>query len=94
MKIKNLYIDQSFIKQQEFIMDPLLILLSGIIVVVGGIIFFKLHPVLALLIAALTVALLTPESYVYKFFLGKGLADAEALKAAQKHRGKDCHRIR
>jgi H+/gluconate symporter-like permease len=41
-------------------MDPLLILLSGIVVVVGGIIFFKLHPFLALLIAALTVAILTP----------------------------------
>jgi GntP family gluconate:H+ symporter len=65
-------------------MDPLFILLTGIIVVVGGIIAFKLHPVLALLLAALTVALLTPETLTYQYFLTKGMTDAEALKAAHK----------
>ena len=68
-------------------MDPLLILLSGIVVVVGGIIFFKLHPFLALLIAALTVAILTPEAYTHQFFMSKGMSDAEALKLAHKSIG-------
>lgn len=68
-------------------MDPLLILLSGIIVVVGGIIFLKLHPFLALLIAALTVAILTPEAYTHQFFMSKGMTDAEALKLAHKSIG-------
>ena len=68
-------------------MDPLLILLAGIIVVVGGIIFFKLHPFLALLIAALTVALLTPEAFTHQFFMSKGMTNAEALKLAHKSIG-------
>lgn len=68
-------------------MDPLLILLAGIIVVVGGIIFFKLHPFLALLIAALTVALLTPEAFTLQFFMSKGMTNAEALKLAHKSIG-------
>ncbi len=68
-------------------MDPLLILLAGIVVVVGGIIFFKLHPFLALLIAALTVALLTPEAFTHQFFMSKGMTNAEALKLAHKSIG-------
>jgi GntP family gluconate:H+ symporter len=68
-------------------MDPLFILLSGIIVVVGGIIFLKLHPFLALLIAALSVAILTPEAYTHQFFMSKGMTDAEALKLAHKSIG-------
>jgi hypothetical protein len=38
--------------------DPIFILLVGVVIVVGGIIGFKLHPFLALLLAALAVALL------------------------------------
>jgi GntP family gluconate:H+ symporter len=68
-------------------MDQLLILLAGIVVVVGGIIFFKLHPFLALLIAALTVALLTPEAFTHQFFMSKGMTNAEALKLAHKSIG-------
>ena len=68
-------------------MDPLLILLAGIVVVVGGIIFLKLHPFLALLIAALTVALLTPEAFTHQFFMSKGMTNAEALKLAHKSIG-------
>lgn len=68
-------------------MDPLIILAAGIVVVVGGIIVFKLHPFLSLLLAALTVALLTPENLTYEFFLGKGMTDAEALKLAHKSIG-------
>jgi len=57
-------------------MDPLFILVAGIVVVVGGIIVFKLHPFISLLLAALTVALLTPESLTFDFFLGKGMTEA------------------
>lgn len=67
--------------------DPLLILCVGVIIVVGGIIGLKLHPFLALLIAAITVALLTPEALAVKFFLAKGMSDAEALKMAHKSIG-------
>ncbi|MEY2835261.1 MAG: hypothetical protein RLZZ557_923 [Bacteroidota bacterium] len=68
-------------------MDPLIILVVGIVVVVGGIIVFKLHPFISLLLAALAVALLTPESLTYDFFLGKGMTEAEALKMAHKSIG-------
>ena len=68
-------------------MDPIVILIAGIVIVVGGIIVFKLHPFLALLLAALIVALLTPESLTYDFFMGKGMSSAEAMKLAQKSIG-------
>lgn len=68
-------------------MDPILILIAGVIMVVGSIIFLKLHPFLALLLAALTVSLLTPEPYVVQFFKGKGMSEIEALKMAHKSIG-------
>jgi GntP family gluconate:H+ symporter len=68
-------------------LDPILILFVGVVVVVGGIIGFKLHPFLALLLAALAVALLTPIEYVEHYFLSKGLPEAEALKQAHKSIG-------
>ncbi len=63
--------------------DPLFLLLVGVVIVVGGIIAFKLNPFLALLIAAFAVALLTPSSSVIQFALNKGgtQAAAEALAA-------------
>jgi gluconate:H+ symporter, GntP family len=67
--------------------DPLLILLVGILIVVGGIIYFKLHPFLALLLAAITVAVLTPQAAVEAFYLGKGIGASDALKFAQKSIG-------
>ena len=60
--------------------NPIFILFVGILIVVGGIIGFKLHPFLALLLAALVVALLTPVASVEQFFLSKGMSAAEALK--------------
>lgn len=68
-------------------MDPIIILIADIVIVVGGIIILKLHPFLALLLAALMVALLTPESLTYEFFMGKGMSPAEAMKLAQKSIG-------
>lgn len=67
--------------------DPLLILFVGVVIVVGGIIGLKLHPFLALLLAALVVALLTPVAAVEQFYLAKGTAAPEALKLAHKSIG-------
>lgn len=63
-------------------MHPLLILLVGTVVVIGGILLLRLHAFLALILAALTVALLTTPETVYQFALGRGLAPAEALEMA------------
>lgn len=67
--------------------DPIVILLVGVVIVVGGIIGFKLHPFLALLLAALAVALLTPVASVEQFYLAKGMSAAEALKLSHKSIG-------
>ena len=42
-------------------MSPLLLLLIGICIVLGGILMFRVHPFVALLVASLVVALLTPD---------------------------------
>jgi gluconate:H+ symporter, GntP family len=68
-------------------MDPIFILIVGVVIVVGGIIGFKLHPFLALLLAALAVALLTPAASIEQFYLLKGTAAAEALKLSHKSVG-------
>ncbi|HLO42741.1 MAG TPA: GntP family permease [Leadbetterella sp.] len=68
-------------------LDPILIMLIGMSIVVGGIIKFKLHPALSLLLAAVAVALLTPVSSVEQFFIAKGGLEADALKAAHKSIG-------
>lgn len=47
-------------------MDPILILLTAIVVVVGGVLFLRLHAVIALLGGAFLVALLTPSDSVYR----------------------------
>lgn len=67
--------------------DPIFILLVGVFIVVGGIIGFKLHPFLALLLAAVAVALLTPTAAIEQFYLSKGMAAAEAAKLAHKSIG-------
>jgi len=67
--------------------NPIFILLVGILIVVGGIIGFKLHPVLALLLAALVVAILTPLTSVEQFFLSKGMSASEALQQSHKSIG-------
>lgn len=67
--------------------DPILILIVGVVIVVGGIIGFKLHPFLALLLAALAVALLTPTASVEQFYLSKGSTAAEAIKLSHKSIG-------
>ncbi len=67
--------------------NPIFILFVGIAIVVGGIIGLRLHPFLALLLAAVAVALLTPAISVEQFFLSKGIDADEALKLAHKSIG-------
>lgn len=66
------------------LLDPILILLVGIFIVVGGIIGLKLHPFLALIFAAIVVALLTPISSLQQFGLSKGMDSAAALAFSKK----------
>lgn len=66
------------------LLDPILILLVGIFIVVGGIIGLKLHPFLALIFAAIVVALLTPISSLQQFGLSKGMDTAAALTFSKK----------
>jgi gluconate:H+ symporter, GntP family len=68
-------------------MDPLLILAIGIVIVVGGIIGFRMHPFLALLLGALVVAFLTPAVQLEQFGLSKGMDAAAALAYSKKSVG-------
>ncbi|MRI02232.1 GntP family permease [Kriegella sp. EG-1] len=73
---------------ENFVSDPLFILLIGIIIVVGGIIGLRLHAFLALLIAAFVVAIMTPTSAVEIFALSKGASNESAIQIANSHVGK------
>lgn len=66
---------------------PFFILLVGIIVVVGGIIGFKLHPFLALLLGAFVVAILTPATLIEQYSLSKGFSAQAASQLANKSIG-------
>ncbi len=62
-------------------MSPVIIILVGIVCVLLGIIVFRLHAVLALLVAALVTGILTSADLIYDFALHKGFSpeDAEAF---------------
>ncbi|MCC5928686.1 MAG: GntP family permease [Cyclobacteriaceae bacterium] len=62
--------------------DPFLLLLVGILIVVGGIIGFRLNPFLALILAAFTVAWMTPVSAIMEFALAKGFSPENARALA------------
>ncbi len=55
-------------------MSPIILLIIGLIVVLGGILFVKLHPILALLLGALIVGFLTPDSLLEEFAVSKKLS--------------------
>ncbi|MFN8252568.1 MAG: hypothetical protein U0V75_11880 [Ferruginibacter sp.] len=67
--------------------EPLYILLTGVVVVIGGNIGLKLHPFLSLLLADIAVALLTPPELAQQFFISKGMTAAEAAAQAHKSMG-------
>ncbi|HEC44857.1 MAG TPA: GntP family permease [Bacteroides sp.] len=60
-------------------MDPLILLFVGVTVIVGCILILKLHPVLALLFAAIIVGVFTGENNLVQFAQIKGMSAAETL---------------
>src|SRR5687767_15495249 len=70
-----------------FITEPVFILCTGIVIVVGGIIGFKLHPFLALLLGAFVVAIMTPAAAIEQYALAKGASPAAAQQLSAKSVG-------
>lgn len=67
---------------------PFILLFVGILLVIGGIIWLRLHAFLALTLAALAVGLLTPVSLLERhYFEEKGKTAQEALELAEKNVG-------
>ncbi|GAB2799386.1 SLC13 family permease [Rhabdobacter roseus] len=67
--------------------DPLLLLVVGVLIVVGGIIALRLNPFLALLLGAFVVAALTPAAAIEQYALGKGMALDAARQMATRSIG-------
>lgn len=67
--------------------DPFFILLTGVIIVVGGIIGLKLHPFLALIFAAFVVATISSPFQIEQFGLAKGMAAGDALAFSKRNVG-------
>ena len=65
-------------------MHPFLILAIGMVIVVGGILFLRLHAFLALILAALVVAGITSAEVVEQFYLAEGMGAEEAHELADK----------
>lgn len=61
-------------------MDPLILLSIGIAAVLGGILVLKMHPFLALTLAALLVAAFTPEEGILNYAASKELSEPAAQK--------------
>jgi GntP family gluconate:H+ symporter len=70
-----------------YLTDPFLLLAVGVVIVVGGIIGFKLHPFLALLFAAFIVSMLTPPEFLQNYALSKGMSADAALAFSKRNVG-------
>ncbi|MDD4756588.1 MAG: SLC13 family permease [Prolixibacteraceae bacterium] len=75
------------ITMPAFVTDPFFILFVAVLVMVAGIIWFRLHAFIALLLAAFIVALMTPASSIEQFALASGMSAAEAVALAEKSIG-------
>jgi GntP family gluconate:H+ symporter len=61
-------------------MSPILLLIIGLIVVIGGILVAKLHPILALLLGAMIVGILTPPVLLQEYAQSRNLSpDQESV---------------
>ena len=69
-------------------MSPILLVIIGVAVVLGGILLVKLHPILALLLGALIVGLLTPDSLLESFAASKGLSPQQTQGLLNQSLGK------
>ncbi|MEM7387401.1 MAG: GntP family permease, partial [Verrucomicrobiota bacterium] len=75
-------------------MAPVLLFLVGIAIVLGGVLWLKLHPFLALIFGALAVAFLTPDSAVEAFAQSQVSKGDWTEKAADKFtKGPDSSRV-
>ncbi|MCZ6674527.1 MAG: SLC13 family permease [Verrucomicrobia bacterium] len=63
-------------------MDPLLVLLLGIVIVFVGILFFKLHAFFTLTLAAMAVAAFSSPDLIIGYWQGEGKTAAEAASLA------------
>ncbi len=70
-----------------FAIDPFLILFISILVMAVSIIWLRLHAFIALLVAALVVALLTPGASIEQFALSTGMSPVDAHAFAEKSIG-------
>ncbi|MEX2235311.1 MAG: SLC13 family permease [Cyclobacteriaceae bacterium] len=61
-------------------MSPIHLLIIGLIIVIGSILLFRLHPILALLIGALAVSLLTSSEFLQQYASASGLTPEETKK--------------
>ena len=61
-------------------MNPIYLLIVGLTIVIGGILVFRLHAILALFIGALVVSFLTPDFLLEKYALGSNLSVAETAR--------------
>ncbi len=69
-------------------MDPIILILIGLSVVIGSILLLKLHPVLALLFAAIIVGILTTEGHLLQFAQSNGISAAEVSDFVNQSVGK------
>ncbi len=60
-------------------MDPIVIILTGTVVVLVCIILLRLHAVISLLLAALVTGLMTSQELIYKYAINSGMNDQDAL---------------
>ena len=58
-------------------MSPIILLVVGLVVVLAGILWLKLHPVIALLMGALVVGALTSEALLERYAESKGLSEKQ-----------------
>ncbi len=63
-------------------MNPYTLLLTGMAIVICAVLVLRLHAFLALIIAALVVAWLTPAELVQQYALGRGMTEAAAGQLA------------
>ncbi|MDA0348689.1 MAG: SLC13 family permease [Verrucomicrobia bacterium] len=63
-------------------MDPIFVLLLGIVIVFAGILLFKLHAFFTLILAAMAVAAFTSTDMLTAYWIGEGESAAAAAKLA------------
>lgn len=58
-------------------MTPLYLLIAGLVIVIGSILVFRLHPILALLLGALIVSFFTPQELLQEYALSRNYSQEE-----------------